>query len=518
MDEFGGLAVGLQLGNLGFKIKGVSAQQVLDDAAYFHQIFKRNKVVGFIRMHPTDVEQMEITQGILSGKTDRHFRSGLLVDQSHKTLRNTLDTSDPEEFLRANWHIDNPFLPSPPCAVSIHMTRYRVDPRFGHTFFVSLSNMYQDCPEELKPNLATARFTSMIKEDSVSHPALRTHPETGETMLHWLGAGTTLVEGDPAWMKKLSSWVGGYLADPAHRFRWEWKEGDLLIWDNRAVLHGFYNGWENEDRVFQRVEVGAEQPYYDPTQQDLTEANRQALGHPGRTEDKSIGPNPDHIPLVFTKGISALEGLDHLYQKVVVVSFAESGASAERVNTFMESFKDDDYADDLVLVRSDPTNTRALWRYMTLYKESLLPKDNIEDCVFLFGRNGDLHGAFGASYDLFNDRRGEDGKPPPIERVKTLLRWRPDLRHAGHAWHYPDWFPHQQLKFRPWDYHNLSFHVYEQFGGQKPPEDWLVQFAIDTVYACFNHLEESEDRLRVITRIRDYIDFMVDLREHEHDR
>jgi hypothetical protein len=93
------------------------------------------------------------------------------------------------------------------------------------------------------------------------------------------------------------------------------------------------------------------------------------------------------------------------------------------------------------------------------------------------------------------------------------------MRHAGHAWHYPCWFPHQRkLKFRPWDYHNLSFFEYEQFNGGPPPEDFLVQFAIDTVYGCFNHIRSNEERKRLIERIIDYMQYMVDLGEYENDR
>jgi hypothetical protein len=92
------------------------------------------------------------------------------------------------------------------------------------------------------------------------------------------------------------------------------------------------------------------------------------------------------------------------------------------------------------------------------------------------------------------------------------------MRHAGHAWHYPDWFPHQPLQFRPWSYQNLPFTQYINWGGEDPPEDFLVQFAIDAVYGCFNHLKKNDDRRRVIERIHDYIGYMLELNEHEKER
>ena len=338
MKGFGGIASGLILGNLGFKVKGVTASQVLEDPEYFKLIFNKNKVIGFIGMSPTDSEHMQIVNAIYTGVLDSSYNGGLLAGVNHPTIKNVEDKSNPEQFLKENWHVDNPFLENPPAVTSIHMTTYKVDQNFGHTFFVSLSNLYDDCPSHLKVHLANARFvaeTGSAGRDHVSHPALRTHPDTGETMLYWTGPGTSLEGGNTEWFDELYQWVDDYCAVEAHRYKWTWKEGDVVVWDNRAVLHGFYNGWTRDQRIFQRVEVGQEKPFHDPSYKVAGNENfGDVQSFPGVEKDKSKGPNPDHIPLVFTKGIYALKGLENFYQKVVLFVLTEDSILPERFVKF----------------------------------------------------------------------------------------------------------------------------------------------------------------------------------------
>ena len=100
---------------------------------------------------------------------------------------------------------------------------------------------------------------------------------------------------------------------------WEWGQGDLVIWDNRAVLHSFSPGWSHDQRIFTRCEVGKEKPTYEPNRKIIVNED---FGDTWRKEgvekDITVGPNPDHIPLVFTKGIYALPEYADLFQKVTL--------------------------------------------------------------------------------------------------------------------------------------------------------------------------------------------------------
>ncbi|HEX6244953.1 MAG TPA: TauD/TfdA family dioxygenase, partial [Polyangiales bacterium] len=94
------------------------------------------------------------------------------------------------------------------------------------------------------------------------HPLVRTHPESGKKIL-FLGESTEVeVEG-------LSHEEGSQLVEQlrAHlrqdRFRYEhtWRVGDIVYWDNQAVLHARTAFDPKYRRVMKRVSLGGAVPF-----------------------------------------------------------------------------------------------------------------------------------------------------------------------------------------------------------------------------------------------------------------
>jgi hypothetical protein len=329
-------------------------------------------------------------------------------------------------------------------------------------------------------------------------------------MLFWSGMDTAPVEPYP-WFNELKQWVTSQLANQGRRYTWYWKQGDLVIWDNRSVIHSFSSGWQRDERIFNRCEIGNEKPFFDRSRPSHLNPNfGDVVRRSGVDADKSVGPNPDHIPLVFTKGIYALPELSHLYQNITLFVYSENENLPDDVVKFNETINHPRFS----AIAVKPTESDFLKRF-----RRLLPDDvALEGRKFIFTQNGDLEKAYLPDDDLFTSEHDSEGRWPPVPLVQSLLELHPDLRHAGHAWHYPCWFDHQPLQFRPWDFRNLPFLTYRDFNGANPPHDFLVQFAIDTVYGCFNHLESNEERRRMIEDIIDYMQYMLQLNEHELDR
>lgn len=524
----GGIAAGLRLGNLGFKIRGVTAQQVIDEPEYFREILKRNKVIGFKGMNPSTVEHAEVMRALYEiheSEVDDDPIVGNLPDQNHPTMPDVESKDNIEAYVKNVWHVDNPFLAAPPVLTSMKMTKFDVEPGYGDTLFVSLSGLCEAMPSHLREHLENARLLGATgssepgKDDReiISHPALRTHPDTGETLLYWTGPGTMLeTSGDePEWFVEVRDFVNQFCANAANRWKWQWEVGDVLVWDNRAVLHAFTPGWERENRIFDRFQIGYQTPFYSTSAADTRDPS---FGDTHRLEgveaDSTSGPNPDHIPLVFTKGFYALEEVAHLFQTVTLFVIAdENGEWREDVNRLAADVGSDLF--NVYIVEQDPSN--AVFRNLMRYHEYKLSGCEVTGSMFLCSRNGDFHCFWEPDFNLFqwdNPDRTKNAVP----HIRGYINWHPDMRHAGHAWHYPDWFPHQPLQFRPWDYQNLPFMQYINWGDEDPPEDFLVQFAIDTIYGCFNHLKDNEDRYRTISRIHDYIGYMLELGEHEKER
>jgi len=506
----GGIALGLKLGNLGFKIRGIT--EVDNSKGYFSEIFAKHKAIGFIGLSPTVEQHAELLKTLYAGDTSQELNPLVTEGQNHSTIANVENWTNRDYFIHQNWHLDHSFFDYTTSLLSMHMTTFTCPKERGQTHLASLIDLYGSLPGSIQEQLQTAEFECWTGSEGLSgtrHPALRTHPVTGETSLYWSGGDTRLVGEDTGWFQKLKEHIDTYLLDRSNWWSWEWSEGDVLVWDNRCLIHSFSPGWNRGQRVFNRGHIGAERPFYDSSfcpelNPDFGDTNI----FKGVERDTSSGPNPDHIPLVFTHGIYGLPGLEHLYQKVTVV--VTTHMVTDSFNRFTQVFQDDEEFAVEVITEDRPELYRHLHRYADRFFNEPLNSDHI----LVVSKNGDVLGGLRLSDDLLTNERVDPETSTPMEFIKGLLSIHPDMRHAGHSWHYPDWFKHQPLQERPWSYRNLSFFKYNQ----EPTEDFLVQFAIDTVYGCFNHLENDEDRKRVIERIHDYISYMLDLGEYKHDR
>jgi alpha-ketoglutarate-dependent 2,4-dichlorophenoxyacetate dioxygenase len=151
------------------------------------------------------------------------------------------------------WHSDSSFKPVPSlCSL---LSARIVPPEGGATEFASGRAAYPLLPDALKRraeamvvvhDFAWSRdrirpgfFTDKERAEypPVRHPLVRTNPVNGRKAL-FLGAHASHVEGLPieegrALLKTLLD----HVTQPQFCYRHEWTVGDLVIWDNRCVLH-----------------------------------------------------------------------------------------------------------------------------------------------------------------------------------------------------------------------------------------------------------------------------------------
>ncbi|MEZ5166206.1 MAG: TauD/TfdA family dioxygenase [Acidimicrobiales bacterium] len=55
-----------------------------------------------------------------------------------------------------------------------------------------------------------------------------------------------------------------HVNDPRLHCRWQWHQGDLAIWDERATLHRAAADHWPQVRVIRRLEIDGDRPYFDP--------------------------------------------------------------------------------------------------------------------------------------------------------------------------------------------------------------------------------------------------------------
>ena len=83
--------------------------------------------------------------------------------------------------------------------------------------------------------------TEREKTPEVVHPLVRTHPETGRKGLFISNAVSTgikdILDLAPDASQSLIDELFAHTDDPRFQVRHKWQVGDLVIWDNRTLMH-----------------------------------------------------------------------------------------------------------------------------------------------------------------------------------------------------------------------------------------------------------------------------------------
>jgi alpha-ketoglutarate-dependent taurine dioxygenase len=99
------------------------------------------------------------------------------------------------------------------------------------------------------------------------HPCVRTHPETGRSILfiNWVYAirfqDMTEEESAP-----LLDFLNRHSQRPEFQIRFRWRKGSLALWDNRSTQHIAVNDYAGYRRVMDRVTIAGDRPYFKENQ------------------------------------------------------------------------------------------------------------------------------------------------------------------------------------------------------------------------------------------------------------
>lgn len=185
-----------------------------------------------------------------------------------------------------NWHTDVTFIETPPMA-SILAARL-LPPWGGDTIWSSMTAAYEALSAPFREFLATleavhdftrsfppdrqvsrnageARYDKARREHPpVTHPVVRTHPETGKRGLFVNYGFTTHIKGlkrrESAALLKL---LHEHVQQPEFLVRWRWKPGSIAFWDNRNTQHYAVNDYLPHRRVMHRATILGERPFFD---------------------------------------------------------------------------------------------------------------------------------------------------------------------------------------------------------------------------------------------------------------
>ena len=195
---------------------------------------------------------------------------------------------------RTGWHTDQSFRRPPP-DFSLFYAKQPVPQGQGQTLFADATSAYEALPDSMKARIdalegihvlpGTGRADYEIRrgdtprpladhQQSQRQPLVRTHPVTGGRSLYFCDGGQMdFITGPIAGMEpgadgeggKLLRRLAGHATQRRFTYTHEWTEGDLIIYDNRNLLHaGTWYDAERHIRVMWRTTVrGNPDPAYE---------------------------------------------------------------------------------------------------------------------------------------------------------------------------------------------------------------------------------------------------------------
>jgi taurine dioxygenase len=96
----------------------------------------------------------------------------------------------------------------------------------------------------------------------VVQPVVRTHPETGRKALFVSEHFTTKIVGlSDAESRALLDELFAHSVKPEYVYRHQWREHDLVFWDNRSLLHLAAGTPDHLRRVMYRTTIEGDTPY-----------------------------------------------------------------------------------------------------------------------------------------------------------------------------------------------------------------------------------------------------------------
>jgi taurine dioxygenase len=245
---------------LGAEIRGVDLAEPIDDVTFaaIERAYDEHGVIFFRGQRITPPQQVAFTRRF--GAIEFNiFGERWSVPGSPEivVVSNITEDGRPIGVRRAgeNWHSDMCYAARPPRGTMLYALE--VPELFGlalgDTEFASAAAAWDALPDAIRHRLEGRQAIfdfcgrkrafppTQAEKDRyppVRHPIARTHPRTGRKCLYVMRDDCTGIEGiarDEA--EALIAALADHIVKPAFVYRHQWRQGDVLMWDNCTVQH-----------------------------------------------------------------------------------------------------------------------------------------------------------------------------------------------------------------------------------------------------------------------------------------
>ena len=187
------------------------------------------------------------------------FTQGETPVDSHPDL-NVVSNVGRSRPPRSQFHVDTSYVRVPPAYTALRAVD--VPEQGGQTLFTNQYRAHDTLPDGVRRDLAGRVITHVATgvslddgdESAADHPVLRRHPHSGRTSLYLsTPQRCAAISGLTA---QQSADMVGYLYEHSTRadnvLRHGWAPGDVVMWDNRVVMHRADHKGVVGDRVMHR--------------------------------------------------------------------------------------------------------------------------------------------------------------------------------------------------------------------------------------------------------------------------
>ena len=180
------------------------------------------------------------------------------------------------------WHSDNSYRERPLSYSALYALE--VPPSGGDTSFANMYAALETLPGDLRKRIEDRTLKHDMTYNSAgdlregfqpvsdvrdapgpSHPIVRTHPETGHDALYLGRRPNAYINGLAVEeSEEVLDALWRHATQPRFTWRHEWRVGDIVIWDNRCVMHHREPFDGGARRIMHRVQCAGERPFRDP--------------------------------------------------------------------------------------------------------------------------------------------------------------------------------------------------------------------------------------------------------------